>query len=75
MPRGGLESLTAIDHERRIYDEQQINTQKEFVHQSGLTLAFTQKDVECKTNEVSARSAFMKFGPGAGETRLPKRRT
>ena len=29
-------------------DKQEVNTQKEFAHQSQLTLAFAQKDVECK---------------------------
>ena len=38
-------------------DEQQANTRKELAHQSQLTLAFTQKDVEYKTNEVSVKSA------------------
>merc|ERR1712064_222699 len=40
-------------------EEQQANTHKEFVHQSQLTLASTQKDVEYKTNEVSAKSAAL----------------
>ena len=40
-------------------DEQQANTHKEFAHQSQLTLAFTQKDMEYKTNEVSAKSAAL----------------
>ena len=53
-------------------DEQQVNTQKEFAQQSQITLAFTQKDVECKTNEVSAKSAVMKFGPGAVENPFAK---
>jgi len=40
-------------------EEQQANTHKEFVHQSQLTLASTQKDVEYKTNEVSSKSAAL----------------
>ena len=49
-------------------DEQQANTQKEFAHQLQLTL--TPKDVECRTNEMSAKSAVMKFGPDPVENPL-----
>ena len=44
-------------------DEQQGDTQKELAH----TLAITQKAGECKSTEVSAKSAVVKCDPGAGE--------
>ena len=53
-------------------DEQQANTQKEIAHQSLLTLALTQKDVECKTNAVSDKFLVMKCGRGAGEDPFSK---
>ena len=46
-------------------NERQVNAQEDFAQQSQLTLAFTQKDMEYKTNAVSTKSALMKFGPGA----------